>query len=70
MNTLKIGKFPGEIKEYCVSEGITVRDALSLAGIEIGDEMEVKLDGSAVSMDKTINNGNLLLVTKRLKGQF
>ena len=67
MNTMKIGTFPGRLEEYAVEDGTTVRQALELAGIEVTDEQEVKMDGTPVSMDDTAS-GNMLLVTKRLKG--
>jgi hypothetical protein len=69
MVEIKIGTFPGELKSYGVKAGTSVKDALTMAGITIGAEQEVKLDGDTVSLDSTIGAGsNLLLVTKRLKG--
>lgn len=67
MNTMKIGTFPGRLEEYAVEDGTTVRQALELAGIEVTEEQEVKMDGTPVSMDD-VASGNMLLVTKRLKG--
>lgn len=67
MNTMKIGTFPGRLEEYAVEDGTTVRQALELAGIEVTEEQEVKMDGTPVTMDDTAS-GNMLLVTKRLKG--
>lgn len=67
MNTMKIGTFPGRLEEYVVEDGTTVRQALELANIEVTEEQEVKMDGTPVSMDD-VASGNMLLVTKRLKG--
>ena len=72
MNTMlnvQIGTFPGQINNYALEEGTTVRAALETAGLTVGDEQEVKLDGVAVSLDAVLpSTAKLLLVTKRLKG--
>lgn len=71
MITIKIGTFPGELKNFALEDGSTVSQALTAAGITIGNEQEVKLDGEVVSMEDTIDSfSSLLLVTKRLKGAF
>lgn len=67
MITMKIGTFPGRLEEYTLENGTTVRDALEIAGITVSDEQEVKMDGTPVSLDE-VASGNMLLVTKRLKG--
>ena len=68
MTKLQIGTFPGRINDYMVEDGTTVKEALALADLTVGDEQEVKLDGEVVNMNDTVANGNLLLVTKRIKG--
>lgn len=68
MLTLKIGNFPGELKEFAVEKGTTVADALAMASISVGAEQEIKLDGEVVGASDPLESGNLLLVTKRLKG--
>ena len=69
MTTLKIGMFPGELKEFAIEAGTTVADALKMANITIGAEQEIKLDGEVVSgSDLVTEDSRLLLVTKRLKG--
>ena len=67
MTTIKIGKFPGEINEFVLEEGTTVKEALAMAHIEVENEQEVKMDGAVVDVN-SVANGSLLLVTKRLKG--
>ena len=69
MTTLKIGKFPGRLSEFAVENGTTVAQALELAGIEVGVEQEIKLDGETVSTADVVDNGAVLLVTQRIKGQ-
>ena len=69
MTTLKIGMFPGELKEFAIEESTTVADALKMANITIGAEQEIKLDGEVViGSDFVTEDSRLLLVTKRLKG--
>lgn len=68
MTEIKIGTFPGRTENYVLEDGTTVRKALEMANISVGDEQEVKLDGEVISMDDTVDGGSLLLVTKRLKG--
>lgn len=68
MTEMKIGTFPGRLENYAVEDNTTVRQALEMAGITVGEEQEVKLDGEAVSLDSVVNGGRMLLVTKRLKG--
>lgn len=68
MKTMKIGAFPGEIKEYVVEEGIRVIDALAMAGIKPTSEQAIKLDDEQVELTDEIYDGNLLIVTKRMKG--
>jgi hypothetical protein len=68
MLQIKIGNFPGELKEFAIEKGTTVQEALAMANISVGAEQEIKLDGEVVEPSHAIESGNLLLVTKRLKG--
>ena len=68
MLQIKIGNFPGELKEFAIEKGTTVQEALAMANISVGAEQEIKLDGEVVEASDPIESGNLLLVTKRLKG--
>lgn len=68
MLQIKIGNFPGELKEFAIEKGTTVQEALAMANISVGAEQEIKLDGEVVEASDMIESGNLLLVTKRLKG--
>ena len=70
MITLKIGMFPGRLNEYAMESGVTVREALDMADIELNSESDVKLDGESVSLGDTINRDGTLVVTKRIKGNF
>lgn len=69
MLKIKVGVFPGRVEEFVVENGTTVAEALSMANIALGSEQEVKVDGTATSLDATIpETASMVLVTKRIKG--
>ena len=69
MVQLKIGVFPGRLDDYMVEEGTTVASALAMAGITVGAEQEIKLDGETVSADDVLDSSaRVLIVGKRIKG--
>lgn len=69
MLNVKVGMFPGRLEDYALEEGTTVREALEMAGITVGEEQEIKLDGEVVSGDTKLTVGSgVLIVAKRIKG--
>lgn len=69
MLKIKVGVFPGKVDEFVVEDGTTVREALELAGISVGAEQEVKIDGVPVDYNTEIpSEASMVLVTKRIKG--
>lgn len=66
--TIKAGRFPGRIDEYVVECGTTVAEVLALANIETGTDAEIKLNGSAVAADTEVKGNDIILVTKKIKG--
>ena len=69
MLKIKVGVFPGKVEEFAVEDGTTVREALDLAGISVGAEQEVKVDGVATDYNSEIpSTASMVLVTKRIKG--
>lgn len=67
MLTIKVGSFPGEIKEVVVERNSTVEEILDIAGVDYNSESAMELDGSSVQLGQTVASGAMLLVTKRLK---
>ena len=67
MLTLKVGTFPGEIKEVAVPNGATVQEILQIAGVSFGAESSAQLDGNEVALGEQVYGGSMLIVTKRLK---
>lgn len=68
MLNIKVGMFPGEIKNYVVEDNSTVGTALELAGITIGTEQDVKMNSETVNTSDFVTDNALILVTKRIKG--
>jgi hypothetical protein len=67
MLTIKVGSFPGEIKEVVVERNSTVEEILNIAGVDYNSESAMELDGSSVQLGQVVAGGAMLLVTKRLK---
>lgn len=67
MKTLKVGQMPGKLVEVAIQEGMTAREIFNLAEVEISNH-EIRLDGEKISLDTTINGGNLLVAMKMIKG--
>lgn len=69
MLKIKVGVFPGKVEEFAVEDGTTVREALDLAGISVGAEQEIKIDGVVADYNSEIpSTASMVLVTKRIKG--
>ena len=69
MLKVKIGVFPGRVEEFVVEDGTTVKQALEMANITVGEEQEVKIDGTSASYEQVIpETASMVLVTKRIKG--
>ena len=67
MKTLKVGQMPGRLVEVAIQEGMTAREIFNLAEVEVSNH-EIRLDGEKISLDTTINGGNLLVAMKMIKG--
>ncbi|MBQ3421616.1 MAG: hypothetical protein IJH34_08085 [Romboutsia sp.] len=64
---IKVGMMPGRLVEVEVQEGLTANEIFEKANVEISNH-EIRLDGEKISMDTVINNGNLLVAMKMIKG--
>ncbi len=63
---IKVGVMPGRIQEVAY-DGQTVAQILDIAGLST-DGFEVKLDGATVTDLAAPVSGNVLLLTKKVKG--
>lgn len=68
MKTIKFVKLPGEIREFVVETGTTVNELLKLAGFTGTAEMSVMGDDEVIGFGDTVDNFELITVTKKLKG--
>lgn len=68
MVTIQVGVFPGRVDSYAVEEGTSVAEVLALAGLSVGADQEIKMDGEVVSPDDEIDDSTrLVLLAKRIK---
>ena len=67
MMKIKVGMMPGRLVEVVVEEGTTAREIFKVAEVELSNH-EIRLDGEKIDLDKTINNGSLLVAMKMIKG--
>ena len=69
MMKIKVGMMPGKLVEVVVEQGSTAREIFEVAGVELSNH-EIRLDGEKIDLDRTINNGNLLVAMKMIKGNM
>ena len=68
MLMIKFGTFPGSVTEYTISNGSTVRQALAQASITAAADSEIRVNGSVASLDRSLINGDIVLVAAKIKG--
>ena len=69
MMKIKVGMMPGKLVEVVTNQGATAREIFKIADVEISNH-EIRLDGEKIDLDRTINNGNLLVAMKMIKGNM
>lgn len=67
MIKLYIGELPGKIDEYGFETPVTVRQALSTAGIDPTGKV-VKFDDEPVALDDEITTDGVLALARQIKG--
>ena len=58
---------PSTVKSVTLQDGDTVRDAIAAAGFD-ADGQEIRVDGERVNLDDTVDAGERVILTKRIKG--
>jgi putative ubiquitin-RnfH superfamily antitoxin RatB of RatAB toxin-antitoxin module len=64
---VKVGQMPGTLSEVALSEGATVRDALSQAGLSVGSN-EIRVNGQTATESTTLSNNAIVLLVAKIKG--
>ena len=66
--TVQITKVPGAMKTISLEAGSTVEDALTIAELEVATGYEIRVDDEIVSRDTELEDGNVVVITKMIKG--
>ena len=65
---IKVGRFDSELKEFAFSNGETVSDVLSKAGITLSTGEEVNsISGNTLSLDSKVKAGDSLIIVQNFK---
>ena len=67
MPSIKVGMMPGRLEVVEYTEGESAYEIFERANIGVSNH-EVRLDGEKIALDTRINNGNLLVAMKMIKG--
>ena len=67
MLNVRIGTMPGRINEFVLENGATVKEALEIADLT-AEGYQIKVNGEQVDEEKVLNDGDLVLLVKQIKG--
>lgn len=67
MPNIKVGMMPGKLEVVEYTEGESAYEIFERANIGLSNH-EVRLDGEKIALDTKVNNGNLLVAMKMIKG--
>ena len=67
MPSIKVGMMPGRLEIVEYTEGESAYEIFERANIGVSNH-EVRLDGEKIALDTKVNNGNLLVAMKMIKG--
>lgn len=65
---VKVGRFPGEVKEYGLEENSTVSTALEIAQLSLDSGSAVQVNGEPANLSTVLYDGDMVRVTKQIKG--
>lgn len=66
--TVQVTKVPGAMKTVSLENGATVKDALDAAELTVESGYEIRVDDEVATRDTTLNDGEVIVVTKMIKG--
>ena len=64
---VRVGTMPGRINEYAVLADATVEDVLEIADLTT-EGYQIKVNGEMAALDTPVNDGDLVLLVKQIKG--
>lgn len=67
MPSIKVGMMPGRLEVVEYTEGESAYEIFERANIGVSNH-EIRLDGEKIAIDTKVNNGNLLVAMKMIKG--
>ena len=65
--TVKVGTMPGRINEYIVNDGAKVSDVLQIAELSASG-YQIKINGNEATEDTLLQDSDLILLVKQIKG--
>jgi hypothetical protein len=65
---VQVGELPGQIKEYALNGGRSVEDALSVAGLSLDDESQIRVNGNRANSRTQLRNGDCVLLVEAIEG--
>jgi sulfur carrier protein ThiS len=67
--TVRVGRLPGRIAEIALNGGRTVADALEATELDPAG-YEVRVNGSPCGLEAGLEDGDTLLLVKKIKGNY
>jgi sulfur carrier protein ThiS len=66
--TVRVGRVGAKIETVALSQGATVQDALTAAGITMKETEQIELRGDTVNSTTSLQDDDLILVVKNVVG--
>ena len=68
MIRVSVGTYPGQVRDQAMTEGSTVQQALTQAELSVGSDSEIRVNSAIASMDRVLEDGDLVLISRKVKG--
>lgn len=65
---VKVVRVPGAVTEVALSEGATVADALSAAGISSTGSESIRVGAADATVDTSVSDGDRVVIAQGAKG--
>jgi sulfur carrier protein ThiS len=67
MKTVTVGMVPGPLSQVAVEDDATVAAVLAAADLDAAG-LEIKLNGSAATLETRVSDGSRIFLVKKVKG--